>query len=127
MCACECVIKYYIFVYSTVFRLDYSDAPSSVVSRLTRNLIRSSSLLSEHSEEGELPAPVQQWLDQYSSWCNDWKIKSLDVLLARYYLYMYIAIQSIIFFNNLLICIYTGVCIRTYLDSITLILPPLYM
>ena len=74
----------YVFIYSTVFHLDYSAAPSSVVSRLTRNLIRSSSLLSDHSEEVELPAPVQQWLDQYSSWCNDWKIKSLDVLLARY-------------------------------------------
>lgn len=78
-----CYIYIFIFICSNVFHLDYSSAPSSVVSRLTRNLIRSSSLLSEHSEEVELPTPVQQWLDQYSSWCNDWKIKSLDVLLAR--------------------------------------------
>lgn len=78
-----------LFIYNSVFRLDLtsSTAPSSVVSRLTRNLIRSSSLLSDHSEEVDLPAPVQQWLDQYSSWCNDWKIKSLDVLLARYVSY----------------------------------------
>jgi len=78
------ILCYKFYLYSTVFHLDYSSAPSSVVSRLTRNLIRSSSLLSDHSEEVELPGPVQQWLDQYSSWCNEWKIKSLDVLLARY-------------------------------------------
>ncbi|XP_065899003.1 F-box/WD repeat-containing protein 7-like [Dysidea avara] len=65
------------------YALDYSVAPSSVVSRITGHLMRSTSLLSDHVEEVDLPIPVQHWLDQFSNWCNEWKIKSLDVLLAR--------------------------------------------
>ena len=97
MCVCVCMLllqavhinfnNTQLFICSNVFRLDVSEAPSSVVSRLTRNLIRSSSLLSDHSDDIELPIPVQQWLDQYSSWCNEWKIKSLDVLLARHVIF----------------------------------------
>jgi len=84
--------------YSPVFHdytLDYSSAPSSVVSRITGHLMRSTSLLSDHVEEADLPVPVQHWLDQFSSWCNDWKIKSLDVLLAR--CTMYIILYKCIF------------------------------
>jgi len=55
-----------------------------VRSRITGHLMRSTSLLSDHVEEEDLPTPVQLWLDQFSGWCNEWKIKSLDVLLARY-------------------------------------------